>query len=123
MAKYEAIVVFKPDMQETQVKDEERKIESLLRQEGASSVAVEQWGKKDLSYIVRKYKNGYFTCFKFESAKSDTVKNLSSVLRISETAIRFQTHRINERLRKFKGNPRRTGEQGDDFIEGGEESY
>ena len=124
-AKYETIVVFKPDLTESQIKEEEKKIENLLKSEGGSSITVEPWGRKDIAYLVQKCKTGNYVCFRYESTKSDTVKNLTGVLRIADAVIKFQTHRHSDRVRKFKGNPRRqvSGDQADDFIDGGEEAY
>jgi small subunit ribosomal protein S6 len=123
-AKYETIIVFKPDLNEAQVKEEGKKVETLLKNEGAIEVATETWGRKDLAYPVHKCKAGTYVCFKYTSDTSDTVKNVTSVLRISEPVIKFQTHRIAEKVRKFKGNPRRTGTaDGEEFIEGVEDNF
>lgn len=124
-AKYETVVVLKPELNDAQVKEEEKKIENLLKQEGATALQAESWGRKDLAYSVRKRKAGSFVCFKYESAKSDTVRNVAGVLRIAEPVIKFQTHRLADRVRKFKGNPRRAagGEQGEEFSDSPEEAF
>ena len=124
-AKYETIVVFKPDLNETQVKDEEKKIEALLTAEGATAISADFWGRKDIAYMVRKCKMGNFVCINFESEKSDTVKNVTGVLRITDSVIKFQTHRKNDRVRKFKGNPRRQpgGDVMDDYMDSGDDAY
>ena len=44
---------------------------------------------------------------------------LTALLRINEKVLKFQNHRINDRVRKFKGNPKRKPSSdldGDDFI-------
>ena len=85
---------------------------------------AESWGRKDLAYRVHKCKAGNFVCFKYESIKSDTVKNVAGVLRITEQVIKFQTHRIPDKMRKFKGNPRRTGgDISDDYGDSTDDSF
>ncbi len=122
--KYETIVVFKSDLNETQIKEEEKKIEGVLKTEGAQSVSVEAWGRKEIAYVVRKSKTGNFVCFKYQSDKSDTVKNVTNILRITDSVIKFQTHKEIEKIRKFKGNPRRPAtSEGDDFYDGVEDAY
>ena len=120
---YETIVVFRPDIGDAQVKDEQKKIENLITSNGAKSVVLDVWGKKDIAYTVKKFKSGSFVCYKYESDVSDTVKNVTSVLRITDSVIKFQTHVTNLKTRKFKGNPQRpVSSDGDDFMDSNDDS-
>lgn len=105
--KYESIVIFRPDLPETQLKQELKRFEGILESKGAGTVNVDNWGKKDIAYTVRKNKQGKFVVLNYETADHSAVEALTSILRISDSVIKFQTHKINERVRKFKGNPRR----------------
>jgi small subunit ribosomal protein S6 len=122
--KYETIVVFRPELNDTQVKEEQKKIESVLAKAGAQEIAAESWGKKELAYLIKKCKNGTFVCIKYNSAVSDTVKDVTSILRITDSVIKFQTHVIPEKVRKFKGNPKRPqGVDMDDYLDSGDDAY
>ena len=122
--KYETIVVFKPDLTETQIKDEEKKLEGILKTAGATTVATESWGRKDIAYLVRKNKSGTFVRFNYESKRSDTVEEFTGTLRITDSVIKFQTHRHADKVRKFKGNPKRPvgSDQGFDYMDS-DDSY
>lgn len=114
MRKYESIIVFNPDLPETQVKQELKKFEGILEGKGVKGITNDAWGKKDLGYTVKKHKQGRFICLKYEAADYQCVDALTSLLRISDSVLKFQTHRIGEPSRKFKGNPRRAQNAFDD---------
>jgi small subunit ribosomal protein S6 len=107
MKKYELIVVFEPNLTEAQLKDETKKVQTLLETNQAEGVQVNPWGKKEIAYLVSKNKYGNFVAFNFSGSNPSLVTSVSSQLRIADNVLKFQTHRINERVRKFKGNPRR----------------
>ncbi|MBN8548899.1 MAG: 30S ribosomal protein S6 [Deltaproteobacteria bacterium] len=115
MRKYETIVVFNPSLAEAAVKDEVKKFEKLLDSRKAQNVKVDVWGRKQIAYSVKKNSFGNFVCFTYECDDHAIASDVSSQLRISDPVIKFQSHRINEKVRKFKGNPKRKpGSSGDD---------
>ncbi len=123
--KYETIVVFSPDLDEGKVKDESKKIEALLGSLGGSNIVIDSWGKKTIAYHVGKHKFGNYVCFKYESEKGDIITTVTNTLRITDLVIKFQNHRIADKTRKFKGNPRRVGtyDSSDDLGDMGEVDY
>lgn len=119
MRSYESVVVFNPSLSETQLKDELKKVEGILASNKALDIKVNNWGRKEIAYIVKKQKNGYFTVFNYNAPDHGIVKNLAGLLRIADNVLKFQTHRINTKVRKFKGNPRRSAQDSSlgDFAE------
>ena len=107
MRKYESIVIFAPTLAESRLKEESAKVESLIKAQQGQNVSVDIWGKKEIAYPVEKHKFGHFRCFRFESDNHGIIEVLQGQLRLSDGVIKFQTHRLNEKVRKFKGNPRR----------------
>lgn len=115
MRKYETIVVYNPALAETAVKDEVKKFEKLLDSRKAQNVKVDVWGRKQIAYSVKKNSFGNFVCFTYESADHNISREVTNQLRIADPVIKFQSHRINEKVRKFKGNPKRKpGSSGED---------
>lgn len=110
MAKYETIVLLDPNLGEAQVKDEQKKIEDLFKANGATSVSSDRWGKRPLSYQMGKHSYATYVWFGYDSEVSSVVSESTNVLRLSDLVLKFQTHRIYERVRKFKGNPKRLTE-------------
>lgn len=118
--KYEAIIILNPDLQESKVKEEETRVTELLKANGATAVTATRWGKKPIAYKVKKFKQGHWILFNFESEQeSKTSPTLTAQLRLMENVIKFQTHVIGQKTRKFKGNPlRKQDDYADDLLDG-----
>jgi small subunit ribosomal protein S6 len=123
--KYESIVVFNPKLNDSQLKEEIKKVEGILTNQDAKMIGVDTWGKKEVSYLVKKERFGHYVVFNYESANHQAPNELTTVLRITENVQKFQTHVINSKVRKFRGNPKRAGQRdsdSDDF-DFGSDSY
>lgn len=107
MRKYETVVVFDPSLGEAELKEEIKKTQTLLENNGAAEIDVDSWGKKEIAYLVGKTRYGHYVALNYRSASSETVAGVEGILRITDAVLKFQTHRINERKRKFKGNPKK----------------
>jgi len=124
MRKYETVMVLNPNLGEAQVKDEAAKIQKLLETNGAQEISNSIWGKKEIAYPMKKNKFGTFISFNYRAPSEGCVDTLTNVLRISDPVLKFQTHKINERVRKFRGNPKRKAPiGGDEFAESGEADF
>ena len=122
MRHYESVVVFDPVLNEEELKKEIGRIQAILETGGAKEIAVDNWGRKEIAYMVRKKRNGCFVCYKYGSEDLALVNNFTGLLRIQDSVIKFQTHKISDRKRKFKGRPRKSVELGgswggDDFLD------
>lgn len=118
--RYESVVIFNPRLSEVQIKEEIKKIESLLEKHEASISGVDTAGKKELAYEFNKQRFGYFVTFNYETKNFEVANELHSVLRIADSVHKFQTHLVKSKARKFKGNPLRAenssgGSDDDDF--------
>lgn len=121
--RYESIVIFNPRLNDAQVKDEIKKVEGILTSANAKVTGVDQWGKKELAYAFQKQKFGFCVAFNYESSNHDAPSALQSILRITDSVHKFQTHLIKEKTRKFRGNPKRLTQprgEGEDFDFGAE---
>lgn len=124
MRKYETVMVLNPNLGEAQVKDEAAKVEKLLQSNGATEISNSVWGKKEIAYPMKKNKFGTFVSFNYRAPSEGCVDTLTNVLRISDPVLKFQTHRINEKVRKFRGNPKRkTGGAGDEAGEAADAEF
>jgi len=89
-------------------------------------VKLTRWGKKDLPYSVTRKRHGFFVLYTYESENNQVVDVLTSQLRLSETVMKYNTIRVNERVRKFKGRPLKgtaTEQAADEFLEEAEVQY
>lgn len=104
---YETILVYPSSFTEVEIREETAKFETFLKASGGFDVKVDHWGRKDIAYEVSKNKIGIFVCVSYSSNVPETVGLIANNLRISERVIKFQTHRIADKVRKFKGNLKR----------------
>ena len=103
MKKYETILIFDPALSDAEVGQEIGKIKTLVSSLGGSEVSLDQWGKREIAYIMKKRKLGNYVVIYYATEEPDLVEKLNNQLRITESVVKFQTHRIQEHVRKFKG--------------------
>jgi len=122
MNKYETVVVLEPSLGEGQVKDEAARLQKVLETNGATEIDLSVWGKKELTHAMKKQRFGTYVAFTYRAPGEGVVQPLTSLLGLTDTVLRFQTHRINERPRKVKVNPKRKTRPSDELGEGLEAS-
>lgn len=107
MKKYETVIIFAQSLSEAAIKDELKKIEKVLEPYKLQDYKVDNWGRKQIAYTVKKQSAGTFICLSYGTEQHDAPNVLAGYLRISDPVIKFQTHVTSNRARKFKGNPKR----------------
>jgi small subunit ribosomal protein S6 len=105
--RYESVVIFNPRLTDAQIKEEIKKIESLIQSNKAELLGVDTWGKKEMAFEFDKQRSGYYVVFNYQSENHEVPNELQSILRITDSVSKFQTHLIPAKIRKFKGNPLR----------------
>lgn len=103
MRKYETILIFTPTLSDQELQSEIERIKKIYEEKGAKNLIVDHWGKRELAYLMKKKGHGTYVVFYFESDDSEIIKQLTNLFRIMENVLRFQTHRIQEQVRGFKG--------------------
>lgn len=124
MRKYETVLVMSPDLSENDIKEELKKIENTLQSNSAQNIKTDRWGKKELGFRMRGKPVGNYVCLTYETDNSAVQDVLTAMLRIHEHVLKFQSHRLSDKVRKVRSNPRRRSSEGslgaDDFGEVGE---
>ena len=121
--RYESVVIFNPRLTDAQIKEEIKKVENILKSNNANITGVDTWGKKEAAFSFDKQRFGYYVAFNYESSNHEVPTALQSILRITDSVQKFQTHLIRTKTRKFKGNPKRLTQprtDGEDFEFGGD---
>lgn len=106
MKSYETVIIFKPQLNDDQIKSEIERLESYLKEHGAQKVTAEPWGRRELAFEMNKCNYGVYYIFKFECADGDVISAVNSICRINDGIVKFQTHRLGSAERGFKGNPK-----------------
>lgn len=93
MRDYEAMVVLNPSLEEDKLETAIGKIEKLIKKNKNKVEKVDKWGKRKLSYPIKRFDEGYYLVFYFKG-EEESIKELNRVLQIADEVIR---HRIIKR--------------------------
>ncbi|MCO6430012.1 MAG: 30S ribosomal protein S6 [Deltaproteobacteria bacterium] len=118
MRKYETIVVLSPELNDSQIKQELKKFETVITSKGGQNFSVDPWGKKDLAHPAKKFASGRYVCLNYETSDYGTVESLNGLLRLSDSVLKHQSHKLSSKVRKYKGNPKKAMRGGVEFDDG-----
>ncbi len=88
MNKYELCIVFKPNLEEEELKSEFEKVLGYIERFGGTVDKVDNWGKRKLAYEIEKLREGFYYFITF-SGESTTPIELEKRIRIIETVLRY----------------------------------
>ena len=103
---YEAVVVFHPSLTAQQLNDEIEKFKALITTNDGKDIVVNNVGRKELAFALKKQKMGTYVEFCFHSYTSTLIPELTRIQRISDSVLLFPTHRVELPKRKYRGNPK-----------------
>ncbi len=88
MNKFEVVLLYSPDLATATLKSEFEKLKSKLTSQSANIINEENWGLRDLSYNINKFKKAFYKFLQIE-ASGQIIKDLSKELNQSENLIRY----------------------------------
>ncbi len=86
MSKYESIIIVNPNVDEEGLKALEEKFTGLINENGKVE-SVENMGKKKLAYEIKKFSEGTYLLFNFESQPS-AIAELERIYRITDEILK-----------------------------------
>ena len=86
MSKYESIIIVNPNVDEEGLKALEEKFTGLINEKGKVE-SVENMGKKKLAYEIKKFGEGTYLLFNFESEPS-AIAELERIYRITDEILK-----------------------------------
>ncbi len=87
MRKYELVCVVQPDLDETAFNGVLDRVKGWIAEAGGSVDKVDVWGKRKLSYSIRKHREGNYVLFNV-SLNPTATTSLEQNLRYTETVMR-----------------------------------
>ncbi len=88
MNKYEIMLIVRPDIEETVLKDTVKTMEKTLTDNKATITLSKELGQKEFAYEIKKFKSGYYYLYNIESSDDTCVKEFDRVARINENVVR-----------------------------------
>ena len=95
MNKFEVVLIFNPELSTTNLKSEIENFKTKLVSQSANIVNEENWGLRDLSYNINKFKKAFYNFFQIE-ASGRMIKDLNRELNQSENLLRYIFIKVNE---------------------------
>ena len=88
MNKFEVVLIFNPELATNALKDEINKFKSYINTHSAKIINEEDWGLRELSYSIKKFKKAFYRFFQIETSGS-IVKEINKELNQSENLMRY----------------------------------
>ncbi len=88
MNKFEVVLIFNPDLSTSSINNEIDDFKSKLLANSAKVINEENWGLRDLSYNINKFKKAFYNFFQIE-ASGEIIKNINKELNQSENLLRY----------------------------------
>lgn len=110
------MLIITPDHEENQTETLIENVKGIIEQNG-NIVHIDNWGKRRLSYPIRKRTEGYYVIYVFE-CETSFVAQLNQALRVNEAILRHMIVLFEDDLEKLKAIPdEETDENAEDATE------
>jgi small subunit ribosomal protein S6 len=125
---YESLFIVQPNATDEEVQSVVQGVESIVTQEGGAILVKDIWGKRRLSYEVKKFNEGIYVLLRYQCPGA-LIKKLESHLKLNDEVIRYITVYFDEKtlrledeqkkrtaiaLERAAAEGRRAREEGDD---------
>ncbi len=95
MNKFEVVLIFNPELANSKLSSELDNFKLKLTSQSAVIINQEDWGLRDLSYNIDKFKKAFYIFLQIE-ASGKIIKDISNELNQSESLIRYIFIKVKE---------------------------
>ena len=88
MNKFEVVLIFNPELTNNTIDKELTDFKTKLNSYSAKIINEENWGLRDLSYSINKFKKAFYKFFQIET-NGQIIKDLNKELNQSENLLRY----------------------------------
>jgi len=90
--RYETLVLIHPDQGEPGSKEVAGRIKTLIEEQGCPVSQVQEWGVRELAYLVDKQRRGFYLLFEYR-ATSKALLEIERNLKLMDRVLRFVSAR------------------------------
>jgi small subunit ribosomal protein S6 len=90
---YETIYVLRPDVTREVQERVASRIEEVVGREGGKLTQIENWGRRQLAYSVKKFRRGVYVYFKYVGG-GQAVSEVERNLRMLDDVLKYQTVQV-----------------------------
>tara|TARA_B100000989_G_C19188214_1_gene322422 strand:+ start:95 stop:421 length:327 start_codon:yes stop_codon:yes gene_type:complete len=95
MTKFEVVLIFNPELAINKLDTEFDIFKAKLTSQSAQIINEENWGLRDLSYSINKFKKAFYRFLQIE-ASSQIIKDINKELNQSENLLRYLFIKVKE---------------------------
>jgi len=95
---YESIFIINPNLSDEETANVIKKMQDVVVKQGGEMTKFEDWGKKKLTYEIKKQKRGHYAFFQFKAAPA-AVSELERTYKLTDSVIKFLTVKLEKELR------------------------
>jgi len=117
--RYETLVLIHPEQGEAGSKELAARIKTLIEEQGGTVSQVQEWGQRDLAYLIDKQRRAFYVLFEFR-ATPEALQEIERNLSLMDPVLRFVSVRQDENAPPAPQRPVRRSEH--DEGEGGDDS-
>ncbi len=93
MNKFEAVILFNPDLSNLKVEKEEKNITDNIEFSDGKIISTENWGLRDLNYNINNYKKAFYKFYQIE-INGSSIENLKKIMTQNEKILRHMFVRV-----------------------------
>ena len=118
--RYETLVLIHPEQGEPGSKELAARIRTLIEEQGGTVSQVQEWGLRDLAFLVTKQRRAFYVLFEYR-ATPKALREIERNLTLMDPVLRFISVRQAENAPPAAVRPARRPEREDmEFEEGGD---
>ena len=95
MNKFEAVLLFSPDLSSPLVTKEEEAFTKNIENSEGKVISTEDWGLRDISFNINKYKKAFYKFYQLE-IKGINLQNIKKTLTQNEKVLRHLFIKVQE---------------------------
>jgi len=93
--RYESLVLIHPDQGEAGMKETAARIRTLVEGQGGTVTQIQEWGQRDLSYLIGKQRRAYYVLLEYRVAPAG-LQEVERNLKLMDAVLRFVSVRQDE---------------------------
>jgi small subunit ribosomal protein S6 len=90
---YENMVILNAALSDEEAETAVTKIKDLVTGQGGEVLKVDVWGRKKLSYEIKKQKKGFYVLLSYK-APSQTIKKLEELYKVTDSVLKYMVLKL-----------------------------
>lgn len=97
MRKYETLLLFSPELASENLQEILENLKGVVEREQGSILTLDDWGMRDLAYMVRKQTRGHYVRLEYALPPAG-VAELERIVRITDGILKFVSVKLADKI-------------------------